>query len=592
MSRITKTLIATLLLTLVWPLASEARLVERGVRDSCGDEQTYLAISLAKHEMFERRRARQRPDTPYAAASVAEPAGPVVRKAGTVAVVDDDGTLVSDANPLDLANSGLQFVRKKSGVLGKGFGGGVSDTLGEMITLGDDDSLEVDLAFGFRFFGKRYRKVFVNSDGNLSFGESDTAISARSLSRFVDGPPRIAPFFDDLDPSAATGAGSVYVDNRDNLLRVTWLEVTEYFDPNQGGQANSNTFQVTLHKNGRVTFAYGDLGAQEGVVGVTPGGSGVFDLVDLSTELPLPRRDNAVVERFDLERQIDDYGVVRTFLENFRDDYDVVLIFADFPVDLDDAFAYSITLRNDIRGIGTRGTLPEVYDFTGLVGSSERFQTFTQMGDLSRYPASPRDKFLDPDSALSLIAHEVGHRWLAFVNFEDPNGKVADLMLGRQRAHWNYFFDSDASVLEGNDIRDNGDGTFTTVAATEGYSKLDQYLMGLIPADEVPDSFYVVGENSSRERESNPRVGDTFSGTRVDVSLDQVIAHEGERDPNWMTSPKTFKTAFVVLGRRDQPVSSVSVSKVRKYSKQWVGYFREATDGNGKVKVKLKKRKN
>ena len=42
--------------------------------------------------------------------------------------------------------------------------------------------------------------IFVNSDGNVTFNEGDTAISARDIGRFLDGPPRLAPFFADLNP--------------------------------------------------------------------------------------------------------------------------------------------------------------------------------------------------------------------------------------------------------------------------------------------------------------------------------------------------------------------------------------------------------
>jgi hypothetical protein len=568
------------------PIASEGKSVERSFREGCGSERTHLAIAYARHGLFKRQRVRENRDERLSAASASRPAGPSVKRVGHVAVVEDDGTLVADANPMDLDGSGVQFKRKKKGVTTSPFGGGINLERGEKIAIGDDDTVEIDLAFSFRFFGRSYRKAFLNSDGNLTFGAGDSASSERSLARFLNGPARIAPFFDDLDPTTSAGDGGVYVDNRDDLLRVTWFEVTEFFDSATGGQANSNTFQVTLFKNGRVTVAFGDMDAQEAVVGVSPGGSDLLDLLDLSSELPLAKRDNAVAERFGVSVQIDDFGVAKTFLDNFRDDYDILLIFADFSVDLGDAFAYSLTLRNDVAGIGR-----DLYDATDVVGGAERFQTVVQMGDLSRYPTSPTQRFLGPDTALSLIGHEAGHRFLAFVDFQDPNGNVTDLLLGRQRAHWNYFHDSDASVMEGNDIQDNGDGSFTTVAATERYSKLDQYLMGLIPAEEVPDFFYVVGADSSADRESNPSVGDTFNGTRINVSINDVIAAEGQRNPSSVDAPKTLSTAFLLLGRRGEPVTNAAKAKVRKFRKQWHSFFRQGTDGNGKVKTKLKKRK-
>ena len=51
--------------------------------------------------------------------------------------------------------------------------------------------------------------------------------------------------------------------------------------------------------------------------------------------------------------------------------------------------------------------------------------------------------------------------------------------------------DSDASVMEGNDIEDLGGGSFRTVGAVRRYSRLDQYAMGLRGRAEVPPFFYV-----------------------------------------------------------------------------------------------------
>ena len=45
--------------------------------------------------------------------------------------------------------------------------------------------------------------------------------------------------------------------------------------------------------------------------------------------------------------------------------------------------------------------------------------------------------------------------------------------------------------VEGNDIVDHGGGSFSTRAAAERYSLLDQYAMGLVDQTQVPPFFYV-----------------------------------------------------------------------------------------------------
>ena len=113
------------------------------------------------------------------------------------------------------------------------------------------------------------------------------------------------------------------------------------------------------------------------------------------------------------------------------------------------------------------------------------------MDRVAKYGDDPNAKILGENSALAVIAHETGHRWLTQFQFSDGRGGTSDAMLGRQRAHWSFFMDSDASVMEGNDIEDLGGGSFRTIAAAERYSRLDLYGMGLVGANDVPAVFYV-----------------------------------------------------------------------------------------------------
>ena len=74
------------------------------------------------------------------------------------------------------------------------------EALGSELNLSDDDSALVTLPFQFPFLGRTYPAVFVNSNGNLTFGDPNTAF-AEDRSVFVTGfLPTIAPFWDDLNP--------------------------------------------------------------------------------------------------------------------------------------------------------------------------------------------------------------------------------------------------------------------------------------------------------------------------------------------------------------------------------------------------------
>lgn len=148
---------------------------------------------------------------------------------------------------------------------------------GEVLPLGDDDATEVPLPFAFPYQGKAWRSVWVGSDGNLTFGAGDTAETPRNLDRFRAGPPRIAPLFDDLDPSGDSNGipGLVIVESGHDEVAVRWISVAEF------AGAQTNTFSVVLEPDGAVRLQWGamalDLGRYSGldlspVIGLTEGG--------------------------------------------------------------------------------------------------------------------------------------------------------------------------------------------------------------------------------------------------------------------------------------------------------------------------------
>src|SRR4029079_5719798 len=167
---------------------------------------------------------------------------------------------------------------------------------------------------------------------------------------------------------------------------------------------------------------------------------------------------------------------------------------------------YEITVANEIHGIGQ-----DVFDQSGDFGSGGQLRSIVVMDWLRKYPNSPTTKFLGENNTLSVIGQEVGHRWLAYMDFRDHTGATSDELLGRDLAHWSFFFNSEASVMEGNEITDLGGGQFKTTDAVKRYSPLDQDGMGLIPSSAVPTMFYVESANSTHTRADAPQIGVTFS---------------------------------------------------------------------------------
>jgi hypothetical protein len=133
--------------------------------------------------------------------------------------------------------------------------------------------------------------------------------------------------------------------------------------------------------------------------------------------------------------------------------------------------------------------------------------------------------------------------------------------------------------MEGNDIEDLTGGQFRTTDAVKRYSRLDQYLMGLIPSGSVPPFFYVESPNSSRERGDAPSIGVSFTGTRRDVLIEDVIAINGLRVPSAADSSKVHRQAFIYVVSNGRSVEAGQVAKLDRIRTQWEGFLPQATEG-------------
>ena len=545
----------------------------------CGTWDWGIEVALAKHELNQRRLQRGF-HVHSSSTGDLETAALQIGQDGDVAVIRDDGSIVVEENLLDLQNRGMKFVRRgKNGYKFRNLGKAMSTDLGDRLNLGDDDTARINLSgFEITYNGKSYSSLFINSDGNLTFVEADTASTSRDIQRFLYGPPRVAPFFADLDPSAATGDGGVYVRLTDNKIIVTWWNVPEF------DRTGGNTFQMSMNPRGNVEVVFGDMAAREGIVGVSPGGGGGLELIDLSEELPIKRKGVSMAERFTNDESLDEAAVAAAFYQNFADDYDQLVMFTDFGHRAaGSAIAYHLTVKNSVRGIGQA-----VYNGSRFFGSSGRLGGFVNMGGQSQYNSDVnRPTFWQTYSATDIVAHELGHQWLVSATFIDSQGGQNRDLLGRGNAHWSFYFDSDLSFMEGNEIRDDGNGLFTTLQRRATYNPFDRYLMGLIPVGEVPEKFYVrrqVGSSSS-DVPANP--GETIFGTRVDVSIDQIISSLGTRSPSVADSQKSFRVGFIVLVKSGEQPSQSTIDKVKRITVEIEKLFSKETGRLGSIDTTL-----
>jgi hypothetical protein len=496
---------------------------------------------------------------------------------GDIAVIEDDGTLLLPRNSFDVRNAGLRFERNGSG------GYDVTQTtaafrtaLGRRLTLTDDDSKSETIPFAFSYYGRSFTSVFINSDGNLTFEEADATSTTRGFARLLGGPPRVAPFFADLDPS--TG-GRVFVDAAADAFTVTWCGVRG-FDSTQ-----TTTVQASLFATGAIDVKFGpEVTLREALVAVSPGRGSAFAPVDLSANTRLAGGAGAVGERFAEDAELDAAQTARRFFAGHADRFDQLVIFTDTAV-VTDAFAFESTISNAIRGIGV-----DAVDQSADFGSGGTLQSILVMDRAAKYGDDPNAKILGENTALSILGQESGHRWLAQLQFNKGSGN-SDALLGRQRAHWSFFMDSDASVMEGNDIEDLGGGSFRTIAAVERYSRLDLYAMGLVRASDVPPVFYVespINVTPGRDRDSAPGVGVTFTGTRRDVSIDDILRAMGERQPSADNATRLHRQAWIYVITRGSTPSQADLTRLERMRVGFEEFFRRSTENRMTMTTSLR----
>lgn len=185
---------------------------------------------------------------------------------------------------------------------------------------------------------------------------------------------------------------------------------------------------------------------------------------------------------------------------------------------------------------------------------------------------------------ISQIAHEMGHRWGAFVSAK-VNGETIPL----GPTHWArglqaqvafpYRRPTEASIMGGGVWQNNFDGTFTQldddyyVPAT-GWSYLDLYLMGLISPAEVPD-FFILRNLMADGKDANGHP--IFKADRTKVTIRDVIAAEGERLPGVDKSQRHFNTGMVIVVQHGATPSKELIERTEGIRKQWIEYFSMTT---------------
>lgn len=543
--------------------ARPARLKSAGIQSEQPDWQTYRHLAGSPRKV------------------VAPTQVPV--RSGDIALIEASPELLLDPNPVDMSGRTVTIAPGPEGFAVSSDllpAGTTVEAIGIPLAMEDDDFAVVELPFSFPYYGTEYTHGYVHSDGNFSFVFPEPSRLERNYSRATGGPPRITPFFQDLDPSQG---GRVLTSVQASSLTVTWHDVPLWVEL---GLGDRQTFQMELHSDGRIEFRYGHLNSPHGVVGIFPGVAN-REAVSLDWSETIPTTipgDPIVAEVFSTDSGLDEFAVVQQFFRLHEDAYDALVLFNELDINASNAsLAHAWPVRNDVEGIGE-----PFLDYGPYFGSTRRLSSFVNMGATSDYPASPLAPIpsLPHSSLLTILAHELAHRYLAYAPWRDPEtGEDSLSLLGRQFSHWSFYFNSSASVLEGNAIRDHGPDAsprFETTAATQGYSQIDKYFMGFVAASDVSATFLVQNATGGRHfgnAARSPEVGVQFDGTRKEVRIEDIVAGAGERRPDSTVSQRHFRYGFALLVEDAEAPDPDAVRKLNLLMANWRSFARLQFDG-------------
>eukprot|EP00873_Tetraselmis_striata_P003225 jgi/Tetstr1/423489/TSEL_014167.t1 len=265
------------------------------------------------------------------------------------------------------------------------------DSDGTELKLADDANVAVDFTggFTFTFYEQTYDKVYVGSNGFLTFGEGDSTwqTSLGNHNRL----PRISPLYTDLSPDSAS---TISYEQAPDMFVVTYENIKRY-----GHDSQRSTFQVALHSDGAVTISYGEV-ANDAAVIVGLGNGGYSRPTDFSESslclATFPEVPTPAWEMFWRTSPFDLAGTTLTFSQH--DNYRpcrTPWTSDGFPHEPLSAQRLQLA-DDDSRLVAFTGgfVFPLWADFTGVYVGSNGYLTFT--GPDTQHAASAKNHHTQP----------------------------------------------------------------------------------------------------------------------------------------------------------------------------------------------------
>lgn len=516
--------------------------------------------------------------------------------AGSAVNVTDDGLIVLQLAPenfrsvslIDLESQTIRFTPADGGYTAEAIDLQFEENVGSYFDSYGDDAWSGN-QFTFPFAGTVWDRLYINHVGSITFEKKPSpgngfASLESELPKFItpaSSQPTISPLY--FHQWGATA----HVNEMPDRVVITWYAS---WGSAWGGifaiepDAETSVFQAVLHSDGAIDFNYKSLGTEVGVVGVFPHFPAGVPLQSVDFTANIDRElPGFFYEAFLYPASPDLRSVACSVLPEVGDNYDFLVMYTQFRLDKALAGSYMTVISNAIEGIGLGQ-----FSYSNSYCSDGRFTSAIVKGlyiDAPQgTPAGPNGPNDNYNFAMSQLGHEFGHNWIANVSAV-VDGETLKLTDDGCNCHWAMGLHApvphpwkearQASTMGGGYWIDNSDGTFTQIAdnffvPASGFSYLDLYLMGLIGPASVPDFFIIQDLLEIRTNEDGHKV---FSGERVDLTIDNIIASEGPRVPDRNASQKAFETAFVYVlapGEEAEPEKLGRLGEIRdEFSAYW-----------------------
>ncbi|MBN2357464.1 T9SS type A sorting domain-containing protein [candidate division KSB1 bacterium] len=225
-------------------------------------------------------------------------------------------------------------------------------------------------------------------------------------------------------------------------------------------------------------------------------------------------------------------GAYKKLYDHFPDVFDFIIVMPANTLYQPDTYLervpYCVMAKNDIQHIGV-----PIFDETAQYRSAGYLHAviYHSFG----YGA--------------ILEHEVGHMWGMRLGVGLGLLQYAGGPLDRY-GHWRAEADINGQMscfVDGKTIVDNGDGTWRLNPQDPiymPYSPLELYIMGLLPANEVPPVHILFDPDYS---DPNRVTADSVKT----YTIDEIMAAEGgKRIPSLADAQKAFKAAFIIISDR------------------------------------------